>query len=79
MPTSREAFQAWHDDVARRGMTPWDFWQAAYRAGQESMREECEALVADQQLHEGDEDQMTVNPVLHRILNNMRALPIDDE
>ena len=85
MPTSSEAFEAWGDKTL--GIPPskwkldggayvysqeaWLAWQAAYRAGQESMRDRA-ADVAD-------EMEGTEYPVEDRISTAIRALPIDDE
>jgi hypothetical protein len=66
--TMREEFEAWSDLYMPDDESPrkvaWSAWQAAYRAGQEEMRERA-ANIADQ-YEEGPSAAETI-----------RALPID--
>jgi hypothetical protein len=74
--TMREAYESWCQDNAPMSFhqTSYDLWQAAYRAGQEAMRESAARLSEVSYAASADEQRR-----LHLLAANIRALPLEDQ
>ena len=79
--TMQEKFEAWSEQFLPDDESPrkiaFSAWQAAYRAGQEAMREKAYCAAADEQLYPSDADVKIVQPVVHKIMYQISNLPID--